>query len=532
MMNYAILIAAFIFLSPAVAWAQCVNPTGVEAEIVMNSTYNVPQYCDGNDWIAMKGGEPRPFNPMLSNCIDAGTLNFSVAGTYTPTPSQSYLGLWADGNFVFSTNGWMGASGGPLTVYSFNGSSFTEFASLTQMFNFGEGLWKNGDYIYVGSPGSSGQASAGLHVFSWNGTTLTHIDSNNSDVHQARQMSGDGQYIYVASGDNGVHAFTFDGTTLTKVGGSIPDTATRFSLGTYAHNGYIYIAQGAAGLEVATFDGTDFNVIDTDTSASDTYRVWHDGNYVYTANSVGIAAYTFDGSTLTHIANYPVTGGGRSLWGDGNYVYLTENGWDNGVYAFSFNGTAFSLIDSYVLPGWPRGIVGNGTYIFVGVENNDLHALNGFACANSPVETAFTHIVPKGLIGHWRLDEESGTTAYDSSGNSYDGTTMDSMNFVDDSTKSVVGLGLTFDPAQNHHIEMPVAPAIASEPEATFCAWANPIDANGPYAIVSEYRGGSATPGWSLQIDGGNNTIEFHNGIGSDVWQGSPNVVIPQQWSH
>lgn len=447
-----LLLTAMVFgvLAFAASGAQACggnDPAGVEGEIIFNETINAPQFCDGDEWIPMKGGEPRKFNPMLANCSAAGTLNLAVAGVKTGASGEDFLGLWADGNFVFAANGWGGAGGNSLKAYAFDGSSFTEVASSAQMLNFPEGIWKQGNYIYVGSPGDSGTATAGLHVFGWDGSALTHLDSNTTDVHEARQMTGDGQYIYVASGDNGVHAFTFNGTTLTKVGDSIPDTVSNFSHGAYARDGYIYIAQGAGGLQVATFNGTNWNVIDTDTTAGNPGRVWHDGRYVYATVDEGLAAYSFNGTSLTHIANYPLTTNGRNVWGDGNHIYVSENGGDDTFSALTFDGSSFTLIDSIVLDGGngPRGITGNGTYLFVGEENGDLHALSGFNCTNPQVASNFTHIVPNGLLAHWRLDENSGTTAYDTSGNGYDGTMSGGVDATNDSVTGAVRNAISFD---------------------------------------------------------------------------------------
>jgi len=56
-----------------------------------------------------------------------------------------------------------------------------------------------------------------------------------------------------------------------------------------------------------------------------------------------------------------------------------------------------------------------------------------------------TEIVPNGLIGHWRLDETSGTTAYDSSGNGFNGTMEGGLSGTFDSTVGVIDTSLEFD---------------------------------------------------------------------------------------
>lgn len=72
-MRLRIAIALLIFLTPTThVYAQCAYPSGVEAEIVMNSEYKVPQYCDGYEWIAMVGGEEEIYRPNAVEFANAG----------------------------------------------------------------------------------------------------------------------------------------------------------------------------------------------------------------------------------------------------------------------------------------------------------------------------------------------------------------------------------------------------------------------------------------------------------------------------
>ena len=41
-----------IFGSPGIASANCTNPASVEGKSIYNTTYHVPQFCDGTNWIA------------------------------------------------------------------------------------------------------------------------------------------------------------------------------------------------------------------------------------------------------------------------------------------------------------------------------------------------------------------------------------------------------------------------------------------------------------------------------------------------
>lgn len=61
--------------------------------------------------------------------------------------------------------------------------------------------------------------------------------------------------------------------------------------------------------------------------------------------------------------------------------------------------------------------------------------------------------VTSGLVGHWKLDETSGTTAADSSGNSKDGTMTGGLNAATSTIKGAVGAALKFDGINDFIIE-------------------------------------------------------------------------------
>jgi len=305
-----------------------------------------------------------------------GSLSFTSAGDLA-AGGRDFSGLWSESPFIFTANGFM-SGGTPLEAYRFDGANFNLVASSTEKMNFPEGLWKDGEYVFVGSPGSDSDPAAGLQVFRFDGTAFTLIDVDNTNVEQARQMWGDGTYIYVPAGDLGVHAFTFDGTNLTKVGNSITDNGTRFANAAYVKDGYIYIASGAAGLEVHTFDGTNFTLIDADTTGGSASRIWDDGSYIYVANASGVTAFTFNGTTLTAHGTFTSAGQqGRGIWGDGKYIYLADQ--DNGLYALTFDGTNFTQVSNFDT-GTHLSVTGDGQYIYTGVNGQHLVALTGFEC--------------------------------------------------------------------------------------------------------------------------------------------------------
>lgn len=51
--QFLVIALGVIALAPAVAWADCLNPSGGEGELIYNGDQNVPQICDGTHWIAL-----------------------------------------------------------------------------------------------------------------------------------------------------------------------------------------------------------------------------------------------------------------------------------------------------------------------------------------------------------------------------------------------------------------------------------------------------------------------------------------------
>lgn len=57
-MRFVFLLVFLYIMTTATAWAQCTGPAGVAEDIIYNTTYNVPQYCNGTDWIAFGALNP------------------------------------------------------------------------------------------------------------------------------------------------------------------------------------------------------------------------------------------------------------------------------------------------------------------------------------------------------------------------------------------------------------------------------------------------------------------------------------------
>ena len=56
-MRYILATCLLLFtLLPSAAHAVCTSPAGTEGEQIYNTTHKTMQFCDGTNWVAMKGG--------------------------------------------------------------------------------------------------------------------------------------------------------------------------------------------------------------------------------------------------------------------------------------------------------------------------------------------------------------------------------------------------------------------------------------------------------------------------------------------
>jgi len=85
------------------------------------------------------------------------------------------------------------------------------------------------------------------------------------------------------------------------------------------------------------------------------------------------------------------------------------------------------------------------------------------------------------LVGHWKLDEGSGTVAADATGNGHDGTLNGDPQWVD----GYFGGALDLD-GQGDEVEVPYSPDLNPEDSFSISAWANlAADGAGHRAVIS-----------------------------------------------
>ena len=135
----------------------------------------------------------------------------------------------------------------------------------------------------------------------------------------------------------------------------------------------------------------------------------------------------------------------------------------------------------------------------------------------------------EGATGWWTLDETSGATSYDSSGNAYHGTTRGSP------TQNVTGAfnrskSYTFSSASTQYIGT-MSLVNASTNAMTMAAWIKPNGTQSAYAGVLFSRGGTVNGLLFDSVGSRKITYCWNNNISTYTWAGGP--TLPDlAWSH
>jgi hypothetical protein len=313
-------------------------------------------------------GQP-PFTPERGNCTSSDGGPLGAAQVFDLT-SGNLIGLWYQQNTLFATE-----YAGGTTAYRWDGATLEFLSNTPKVGAVAEGIWGDGQYIYVGDIGT-------LSVYSFDGTDLNLIDSVTTNAAESRGVWGDGTYIYVANGGAGISAFSFDGTTLTPVG--TPLNTSGFALGVWGDGPYIYLADNNGGLDVYTFDGSTFTLIASDnTHSTSASRVWgKDGDIFVADQNNDVDAYYFNGTTLTWRATIATPGSARGIWSDGTHIFVadTGSGSTSGLRVYTYDGVSFTLVATDNTPGEALAVWGDGTHIFVGDGTYGVRVYSGFAC--------------------------------------------------------------------------------------------------------------------------------------------------------
>jgi len=138
----------------------------------------------------------------------------------------------------------------------------------------------------------------------------------------------------------------------------------------------------------------------------------------------------------------------------------------------------------------------------------------------------FVHSVSADLVGFWKFDEGSGTTAFDSSGNGLDGTFNGDPQWV----LGQMGGALEFD--GNDSVEIPHHPLLSLTNEITIAAWTYmAANASGEMAIVSKGGWGANDLPYELTEEAGAVIFwQFYDDSGRDTC--APDSPPVEEWHH
>ena len=139
----------------------------------------------------------------------------------------------------------------------------------------------------------------------------------------------------------------------------------------------------------------------------------------------------------------------------------------------------------------------------------------------------------QGLVGYWKLDDASGTTATDSSGNGNNGTLTNGPTWG----AGQVNGGVVFDGVDDRINSVSNSPQIASLTKATVSFWVNPTQIGGIFNTLSDDFGGNGpfSNGFEITKDSwhGTQTIRLAvDGSTGDMMAHSTAVLPLSTWTH
>ena len=138
----------------------------------------------------------------------------------------------------------------------------------------------------------------------------------------------------------------------------------------------------------------------------------------------------------------------------------------------------------------------------------------------------------EGLVGYWNMDESSGTTAADSSGNKNDGTLM-YMNPTYDWVTGQIGNALDFD-GYNDYVSLPIGSVINSLRNCTFAIWVN-WDSSSSWERIWDFGTGTTYYMFLTPKNSVNNRMRFAittSGNGSEEQTTAPSALSSYGWHH
>jgi len=129
------------------------------------------------------------------------------------------------------------------------------------------------------------------------------------------------------------------------------------------------------------------------------------------------------------------------------------------------------------------------------------------------------------LVGHWSLDEGTGTVAHDGTGNGHDGELIGSPQWIE----AYYGMGLEFAGSPDK-VDIPYSAQLNPETAFSLSLWANPDSSGSGHRSPITSRDDYPQRGYIIYIEPGN-TWQYWLGIGS--WNNTQGpAVVFDEWTH
>lgn len=112
MNRFIISFLLFLIFMPLAAHAQCANPPAAMGVIIFNKAHKVMQYCNGDDWVGLRGGGSGGAAP--AGAVMAFDLNDCPDGWTALASAQGRFLVGTGGGYNLGDTG--GANSVPLTV--------------------------------------------------------------------------------------------------------------------------------------------------------------------------------------------------------------------------------------------------------------------------------------------------------------------------------------------------------------------------------------------------------------------------------
>lgn len=351
-------------------------------------------------------------------------------------------------------------------------------------------------------------------------------------------------------------------------GASIADSAGS-NTGTWSDNVNADVAEETATGILATalaFDGAETNIALSSPAALD--NIFSGGGTItawFMASSAGEGGYgrilekatganSANGYSLTYMNNTTIMfwrefSGGDAQWGN---ISTSWGVWHHIAIAYDDsdpnNDPAIYLDGSLVTPSDSNstGTANTDAASNLVIGNSDAgdRAFDGslddvriYDRALSVTEIAYLYASTKDLVGHWTLDETSGTSISDGSGNANTGTFSGEVAVV--SVNGKIDTAIEFD-AVDDEVNAGSGTTLDDvfSGGGSLSTWIYPetYGEGGSYGRIASKGAADAQDGWQFIVDGAQNeAISFHiscDGGGFVWWKTTSGTVPLNQWSH